>query len=148
MMSVAAYRTFLKEPTRAIIRAAKEVNPDLLVFMHCDGRVGDMIEEYIDIGVDILNPVQPECNDFAEIVRKSAGRLAFWGGIGTQSTMPFGSPADVAAGGRAHEADRSAPKAGCCWPPHIFWSRKSLGKTFWPLSRPQEIHSTIRTNES
>ncbi len=97
LMSLAAYRTFLKEPTRAIIRAAKEINPDLLVFMHCDGRVGDMIEEYVDIGVDILNPVQPECNDFAEIARRSAGRLAFWGGIGTQSTMPFGSPADVAA---------------------------------------------------
>jgi uroporphyrinogen decarboxylase len=97
LMSVGTYRTFLKEPTRAIIRAAKQVNPDVLVFMHCDGRVGDMIEEYVDIGVDILNPVQPECNDFGEIARKSAGRLAFWGGIGTQSTMPFGSPGDVAA---------------------------------------------------
>jgi uroporphyrinogen decarboxylase len=97
LMSVATYRTFLKEPTRAIIRAAKQVNPDLLVFMHSDGRVGDMIEEYIDIGVDILNPVQPECNDFDDIVRRAGGRLGFWGGIGTQSTMPFGDPADVAA---------------------------------------------------
>jgi uroporphyrinogen decarboxylase len=97
MMSVGTYRTFLKEPTREIIHAAKQVNPDVLVFMHCDGRVADMIEEYVDVGVDILNPVQPECNDFAEITRRSAGRLAFWGGIGTQSTMPFGSPGDVAA---------------------------------------------------
>jgi uroporphyrinogen decarboxylase len=97
MMSLGTYRKFLKEPTRAIIRAAKQVNPDLLVFMHCDGRVGDMIEEYVDIGVDILNPVQPECNSFEEIVQRSAGRLAFWGGIGTQSTMPFGTPHDVAS---------------------------------------------------
>ncbi len=67
LMSVGAYRTFLKEPTRAIIQAAKQINPDLLVFMHCDGRVVDMIDEYVDVGVDILNPVQPECNDFAEI---------------------------------------------------------------------------------
>jgi uroporphyrinogen decarboxylase len=97
LMSLATYRTFLKEPTRAIIHAAKQVNPDLLVFMHCDGRVAGMIEEYIDIGVDILNPVQPECNDFDDIVRRAGGRLAFWGGIGTQSTMPFGNTADVAA---------------------------------------------------
>jgi uroporphyrinogen decarboxylase len=97
MMSLVTYRKFLKEPTRAIIRAAKQINPEVLVFMHCDGRVGDMIEEYVNIGVDILNPVQPECNSFEEIVQRSAGRLAFWGGIGTQSTMPFGTPHDVAS---------------------------------------------------
>ena len=97
MMSLGTYRTFLKEPTRAIIRAAKEINPDVLVFMHCDGRVKDMIEEYVDIGIDILNPVQPECNDLEEIARRSGGRLSFWGGIGTQSTMPFGTPANVAS---------------------------------------------------
>lgn len=104
LMSRATYRAFLKEPTRAIIRAAKEVNPDILVFMHCDGRVGDVIDEMVDIGVDILNPVQPECNDFDDIARRAAGRLAFWGGIGTQSTMPFGTPTDVAAAvGRVKE---------------------------------------------
>ena len=65
--------------------------------MHCDGRVGDMLEEYIDIGVDILNPLQPECNDLEEIARRSGRRLSFWGGIGTQTTMPFGTTADVAA---------------------------------------------------
>jgi uroporphyrinogen decarboxylase len=97
LMSVGTYRTFLKEPTRAIISAAKEVKPDLLVFMHCDGRIEDMIEEFVDIGVDILNPVQPECNNLQQIAWRAGGRLAFWGGIGTQSTMPFGTPDDVAS---------------------------------------------------
>ena len=97
MMGLGTYRTFLKERTRVIIRAAKEVNPRVLVFMHCDGRVGDMLDEYIDIGVDILNPVQPECNNLLEISRQAGGRLSFWGGIGTQRTMPFGTPADVTA---------------------------------------------------
>jgi uroporphyrinogen decarboxylase len=97
MMSLGTYRTFLKEPTRAIIRAAKEINPDVLVFMHCDGRVKDMIEEYVDIGIDILNPLQPECNDLEEMAHRSGGRLSFWGSIGTQSTMPFGTPAHVAS---------------------------------------------------
>lgn len=96
LISLPTYRMFLKERTRAIIRAAKEVNPAVLVFMHCDGRVADMLEEYIEIGVDVLNPVQPECNDLEAIARRSSGRISFWGGIGTQSTMPFGSTADVA----------------------------------------------------
>jgi len=95
MFGVETYRTFLKERTRAIVRAAKEIKPDLLVFMHCDGRVDRLIPEYLDIGIDILNPVQPECNDLEAIRRRYGGRLSFWGGVGTQSTMPFGTPRDV-----------------------------------------------------
>lgn len=95
MIGLDAYRTFLKERTRRIIAAAKRVKPDLLVFMHCDGKVDQFIPEFIDIGVDILNPVQPECNDLAAIGREYGDRISFWGGIGTQTTMPFGSPDEV-----------------------------------------------------
>ena len=97
MIGLETYRTFLKERTRRIIAAAKRVRPDLLVFMHCDGQVSRFIPEYLEIGVDILNPVQPECNDLAAIGRQYGDRLSFWGGIGIQSTMPFGTPADVMA---------------------------------------------------
>lgn len=97
MMSLETYRIFLKERTRAIIRAAKEVKPDILVFMHCDGRVADVVEDLIEIGVDILNPVQPECNDLAALAKRFGHRISFWGGIGTQSVMPFGTPREVAA---------------------------------------------------
>jgi uroporphyrinogen decarboxylase len=97
MMSLETYRAFLKEPTRQIIQAAKQVKPDLLVFMHCDGCVADIVEDFIDIGVDILNPVQPECNDLPALANRFGGRISFWGGIGTQTVMPFGAPAEVAA---------------------------------------------------
>ena len=97
IMSLGTYRMFIKERTRAIIRAAKEIRPDLLVFMHCDGRVGDIVEEFIDIGVDVLNPVQPECNDLESLARRFQGRISFWGGIGTQRLMPFGTPLQVRA---------------------------------------------------
>ncbi|MBF8297203.1 MAG: Uroporphyrinogen deCOase protein [Bacteroidetes bacterium] len=97
MMGLDLYRKFLKERTRRIITAAKKVKPDLLVFMHCDGAVAEFIPEYIDIGVDILNPIQPECNDLSEIGRKYSDRISFWGGIGTQTTMPFGTPQEVRA---------------------------------------------------
>jgi uroporphyrinogen decarboxylase len=97
MFSLETYRTFLKERTRAIVRAAKEIKPDLLVFMHCDGKIDRLIPEYLDIGIDILNPVQPECNDLAAIQKRHGSRLSFWGGVGTQTTMPFGTPKEVAA---------------------------------------------------
>lgn len=95
MIGVDTYRTFLKERTHRIIAAAKRVKPDLLVFMHCDGKVDEFIPEFLDIGVDILNPVQPECNDLAAIGRQYGDRISFWGGIGTQTTMPFGTPEEV-----------------------------------------------------
>jgi hypothetical protein len=50
---------------------------------------------YAELGVDILNPVQPECKDLATIGRHYGEPISFWGGIGTQSTMPFGTPEDV-----------------------------------------------------
>jgi len=95
MMGLELYRKFLKERTRRIIAAAKDVRKDILIFMHSDGSVKDFIPEYIDIGVDILNPVQPECNDLAEIGRKYGEKLSFWGGIGTQTTMPYATPHEV-----------------------------------------------------
>lgn len=96
MMSPDLYRTYLKERTRRIITAAKEVNKDILVFMHSDGAVIEFIPEYIDIGVDIVNPVQPECNDLEEIGRRFSGKISFWGGIGTQTTMPYSAPEEIA----------------------------------------------------
>ena len=45
----------------------KMTNPEILVFRHCDGKVEDLIEDFTEEGVDIFNPVQPECNvTFAE----------------------------------------------------------------------------------
>ena len=95
MFSVDLYRRFLKERTRRIVAAAKGAKSDLLVFMHSDGAVMDFIPEYIDIGIDIINPVQPECNDLAELGRTFGGRISFWGGIGTQTTMPYATPKEV-----------------------------------------------------
>lgn len=49
----------------------------------------------IEIGIDVLNPVQPECIDPVEVKRKYGERLSLWGTIGTQTTMPFGTPDEV-----------------------------------------------------
>ena len=95
LMSREIYGRFFKGKMRQIIQAAKEINPNILVFRHCDGKVEDLVEDFIEEGIDILNPVQPECNDLQKIYDMAGDRLAFWGGIGTQSTMPFGTPEEV-----------------------------------------------------
>ncbi|MGQ9631605.1 MAG: uroporphyrinogen decarboxylase family protein [bacterium] len=95
MMSREMYRKWIKGRMAEVVESAKSVNPNVLVFFHSDGNVTDLIPDFIDIGIDILNPLQPECMDVAWVKGEYGKHLAFWGTIGTQTTMPFGTPEEV-----------------------------------------------------
>jgi uroporphyrinogen decarboxylase len=95
MISLDLYRKWIKPRHKAVIDAAKSVNKDIIIDYHSDGNCTDAIEDLIEIGVEILNPVQPECMDPIKIKERFGGRLSFRGAIGTQTTMPFGTPQDV-----------------------------------------------------
>jgi uroporphyrinogen decarboxylase len=95
LMSADTWRHFLKPRLADIVEAVKNVNPACSVFYHSDGNVEPLIPELIEIGIDILNPVQPECMDPARIKGLYGNRLSFWGTVSVQRTMPFGTPNDV-----------------------------------------------------
>lgn len=95
MFSIENWRKFMKSRWAKVYSAAKAIKPDLQIWYHSDGNIMDIIPELIEIGVDILNPVQPECMDPVEIKKLYGDKIVFDGTIGTQSTMPFGSPDDV-----------------------------------------------------
>jgi uroporphyrinogen decarboxylase len=95
MMSLPMWRTWFKGRTARIIAEARAVKPDLPVFYHTDGNPEAVIPELIEIGITILNPVQPECIDPVMVKRRYGDRLALWGTIGIQTTLPFGTPDDV-----------------------------------------------------
>lgn len=97
LMSPAMWRRELKPLLAREIAAAREVVPDLPVWYHSDGDVSLILDDLLECGVTVLNPVQPECLDLAWLASEYGARFAFWGVIGTQTTMPFGSPADVKA---------------------------------------------------
>jgi len=95
MMSLELWKQWVQPYTKRVLDAAKKAKPDTLAYYHSDGAIAEIIPGLIEIGVDILNPVQPECMDPAEIKRLYGDKLAFWGTIGTQTTMPFGTPEGV-----------------------------------------------------
>lgn len=95
MMSTDTWRTYLKPRLKKVIEVAKSINPEILCYYHSDGNIEAIIPELIEIGVDILNPIQPECMDPVKIKKLYGDKISFWGTIGTQSTMPFGSIDDV-----------------------------------------------------
>jgi uroporphyrinogen decarboxylase len=65
------------------------------VFIHSCGDVDELFDDLIGIGLNCFNPFQPEVMDVAGLAQKYRGRLAFHGGLSTQSTLPYGTVADV-----------------------------------------------------
>jgi uroporphyrinogen decarboxylase len=97
LMKLGVWREFLKPRLAATVRAVKQARPDSFVFYHSDGNMEAVVPELIEIGIDILNPVQPECMDPAAVKLKYGDRLSFWGTVSVQQTMPFGTPEEVRA---------------------------------------------------
>ena len=95
LMSPDTWRGWFKPRLKKVIESAKEVNPDMLVYYHSDGYIEPIIPDLIEVGIDILNPVQPESMNPAEIKEQYKDHLAFFGTIGIQTTMPYGTPEDV-----------------------------------------------------
>ncbi len=85
----------------ALIRPGEQAEYDLIkahgkhVWIHSCGNVVKIIPALIEMGVDVLNPVQPECMDIGMLKREYGRDLTFWGGLSTQRTLPYGTPEDV-----------------------------------------------------
>jgi uroporphyrinogen-III decarboxylase len=88
------WREFLK-PRMADIKEIKKIDSQIKIAYHTDGNNYDIIPELIEIGLDVLNPVQPECMDPALLKSRYGNELCFFGGIAVQSTLPLGTPDQV-----------------------------------------------------
>ena len=95
MFSLPHWRATMKPRWARVYEAARRIKPDIEIWYHSDGNIQAIIPELIEIGVTILNPVQPECMHPVEIKRLYGDRLVIDGAIGTQTTMPFGTPEEV-----------------------------------------------------
>ncbi len=97
LLSVDMWRRHLKPRLKRVMDAIREESGDRKVWVqyHSDGAVGPLVPEWIELGIDILNPVQPECMDLEALASRYSDQIAFCGMIGTQTTMPFGSVGDV-----------------------------------------------------
>ena len=95
LMSEELYVTWLKPRLKKVIDRARSVKSDIVILYHSCGFAAPFIPHLIEAGIDVLNPVQPECMDFREIFEQYGDRLSFHGTLGTQTTMPFGTPDEV-----------------------------------------------------
>ena len=97
LMSPATWRRHFKPRMATFIAELKAINPQVKVAYHSDGVITPIVPDLIEIGLDVLNPIQPACMDPAEIKRQFGDRLCFWGTLDEQHTLPFGTADDVRA---------------------------------------------------
>ena len=71
------------------------VERGLPVLMHSDGQIQPILQDLVEIGLTVLNPVQPEVLEHTWLVEHFKGKLAFYGGISTQTVLPHGTPQEV-----------------------------------------------------
>lgn len=94
-ISVDMWRRFLQPGFKSFIEAGHRYQ--CLVAHHTCGSIYPLIPDFIDCGLDILNPLQPEVEnlDHQRVKEEFGKKLSFHGGISIQNTMPKGSPRDV-----------------------------------------------------
>ena len=94
LISLRLYRDLIKPRHRALIDFIK-ARTAAKIYYHSCGAVTPFVGDLIEIGVDVLDPVQPASVD-PEGLKQAFGReLTFFGGVDVQNTLPFGTPAQV-----------------------------------------------------
>jgi uroporphyrinogen decarboxylase len=73
----------------------RKINKDVKIAFHTDGKVEWALDDLVEMGVDILNPLQPDVNDVALVKKRYGKHLSFWGNVDTRVVMTKGSAEDV-----------------------------------------------------
>jgi uroporphyrinogen decarboxylase len=89
------WRRFFKPRLAGIIAAARAVKPELTVLYHSDGFIEPIVGDLLEIGVNALNPLQPEHMDAVRLRRAYGTRLALWGCVGRQTTFGSATPEEI-----------------------------------------------------
>ena len=96
LMSIKDYEEFIKPRQKKVVDFIR-TKTDAKIFWHSCGAVSSLVPHFIDVGIDILNPVQVRAKNMdAEILKAQYGKdIIFWGGVDSQNVLPTGSVSDV-----------------------------------------------------
>ena len=99
MISPNLWREYLKPRLKQVFDAYKAADPNVILAYHTCGSVLPFIDELIELGVEVLNPIQVTAHGMDPVVLKKeyGDQLAFCGGIDQRHVLPTGSPAEVEA---------------------------------------------------
>ena len=92
LISPNMWRRIFRPRHERIIKRLKSINNELIIIMHSDGAVAPLLEDFIEMGIEVYNPVQPNVpgSDPQELFDKYGGHINFFGGIDQQKLLPEG----------------------------------------------------------
>ena len=99
LFSPAMWRQMIKPRLARLFATFREAG--LPIMMHSDGQIAPILPDLVDIGLTTLNPVQPEVLDHTWLKSTFGEQLAYYGGVSTQTVLPYGTPEEVKAAARA-----------------------------------------------
>lgn len=95
MMSLDMWRTYLRQRYATLFAECRQANPNIKIAYHSCGNCREILDDMIEIGLDVLNPLQPMAIDPFEIKKRYGKRLSLFGGVCIQRLMPYGSPQEI-----------------------------------------------------
>jgi uroporphyrinogen decarboxylase len=137
LMSVESWRELDKPRLAKLIQVGKQINPDLHVFIHSDGNLMEIMDDLIEIGFDVINPIQPECMDPFEVKRRWGDRITLDGCGSIQEVLPFGTVDDV----RNHVTDLIE---GCAYNGGLILAPSNVVQQDTPLENILAFYETAR----
>ena len=93
ILNPAIWKKFIKPRLQKLVSYIR--SRGIPVALHSCGNVTPLISDFIEIGISILNPVQPRAMDLKFLKKEFGDKLCFFGTIDTQQTLPHGTPRDV-----------------------------------------------------
>ena len=95
IMQPELFRRLLKSRYAKVFRELRGLNKNLKIAFHCDGKVEWALDDLVEVGVDIINPLQPDVNDVPAVKKRYRKNLSVWGNVDTRNVMSKGSVSDV-----------------------------------------------------
>ena len=89
------WRKYLKPRYARLFAECRKLNPNIKIAYHSCGQCTGVLDDMIEIGLDVLNPLQPMAMDPFDTKKRYGKRLALFGGLCVQQVMPYGSVEDV-----------------------------------------------------
>ncbi len=128
MISPKMWRTIFKPRFAEVFQEVRSVNPNVLVMYHCDGAISPILNDLIEIGLDVFNPVQPNVpgHEPQELKTKFGDQLSFWGAIDQQYLLPRGTAEEIEQDVAEKIRILGAGGGYLCSPAHILQADTSL----------------------
>ena len=111
MFSPAIFREFFKPRYERLIRAAHDNG--MHFWLHTCGNVLPFLDDFVEIGLDVIHPIQKYTMDERQVAARYGGKLCFWAGMDVQQVLPRGTPEDVRREVRFMIDTYDRPDGGC-----------------------------------